>query len=153
MNVWSSSCVEISWIGTQQRQIYTSQHSFERFSTRYHHLDAYHKFDPITTNEDELRFLQAAEIKASGRTCVLWYGFSSHCRMAGWFRFWNIGVVSNHLIAGTSSILETVGVFSLLRTFQKDRCSQTRSCIMVGSDNRWAVKAVQIISRAMKEIL
>jgi len=42
-------------------------------------------------------------------------------------------VLLNHLIAG---ILETVGSISLLRNFRKDRCSQARSRIMIGSDSR-----------------
>jgi len=47
-----------------------------------YHLDPYPRFDHITTPEDELRFLRAAEIKASVRNCAFRYRFSSHCRMA-----------------------------------------------------------------------
>jgi len=97
-----------------------------------YHLDACPKLDHITTPEDELRFPQAAEIKASVWNCALWYRCSSHCRMTvSWDPEIHVAsVVSNHLIAG---ILQTVGGVNLLR---KDHCSQGRSCIMNGSDSR-----------------
>jgi len=70
-----------------------------------YHLDAYRKLDPITTPEDELRFLQAAEALFDKGKCLKSCAFSQSHRIVGW----QVGsdpeiqvasVVSNHLTAG-----------------------------------------------------
>ena len=52
-------------------------------------LSSWHISQTWSFYQDELGFLQAAEIKANNRTRTLRYRFLLHCRMAGWFRSWD----------------------------------------------------------------
>ena len=98
-HILSPGCIEVSWIGTQQRQIYgkkhTSQHCCEQFSIPMilviilTHIASSILSLRLKTNYVSYRQLKPSSIKASVWTRTLLRRFSSHCRMAGWFRSWD----------------------------------------------------------------
>lgn len=109
-----------------------------------YHLDAHRKLDPITTSEDELRFLQAAEVLFDKGWQV---GSDPEIQVAS--------IASNHL---TAAILKYFGdsgryqpaanLFEKIATREPEVASLlARAYIGMNEE----VKAVQIISNAMKE--
>ena len=98
-HIRNSGCIEVSWTGIRQRQIYgkkhTSQHSFEPFSTPMTlaiiltHIANSILSLRLKTNYVSYRQLKPSSIKASIRTRTVFHRFSSHCRMAGWLRSWD----------------------------------------------------------------